>query len=88
MVMSYAPASYTAPSRARPGEQRFDVEVTRDPASSYFTAVCGPLGLVTEAGNLDDLIDRARLIAPDLYELNGFGAGTFTLDFHVSAEVS
>ncbi len=49
---------------------------------NIWTAECGALGLVTEAGSYEELVERAWEIAPDLAELNGVAsAGDICLRF-------
>lgn len=51
----------------------FDVKVCHDHDENLWVAECDVLGLVTEAGTYEELIERVWGIAPDLYEINGFG---------------
>lgn len=46
-----------------------------------WTVECDALGLVTEAESYEELIERARQIAPELAELNNFGNGVVRLRF-------
>lgn len=49
----------------------FSVETTHDPESGYWTAVCE--ALVTEAENYEALTARVWTVAPEMYELCGYG---------------
>ncbi|EAQ6362744.1 hypothetical protein DOH76_12200 [Salmonella enterica subsp. enterica serovar Oranienburg] len=51
----------------------FDVKVCHDYDENVWVAECDALGLVTEANTYEDLTKRVWEIAPELYELNGFG---------------
>lgn len=52
----------------------FVVDVTFYPQDGdeppTYVASCDALGLTTEAATLDRLVERVRLVAPELYELN------------------
>ncbi|WP_340621042.1 DUF1902 domain-containing protein [Xenorhabdus siamensis] len=50
--------------------EAFVVNVIHD---DMWIAECDELGLVTEAKNYDELIDKVWEIAPELYEINGLG---------------
>ncbi|MCO6514768.1 MAG: DUF1902 domain-containing protein [Snodgrassella sp.] len=52
--------------------QPFRVDILEE--DGIWTAICDDLGLVTEADSYEGVIESAREIAPDLYELNGFGS--------------
>lgn len=47
------------------------VEVIFDPECSLYVATCSALRLATEAPSFDALIERVRLIAPEIVEENG-----------------
>jgi hypothetical protein len=49
----------------------FIVDVTFDPESGYYMAVCDAIGLVTEAPTHDALQERVMLIAEELAVENG-----------------
>ena len=57
----------------------FTVRLIPDPASGYLTA-----GIVTEAENRAALIKRVWAVAPEMYELCGYGTADdrFHLHFH------
>jgi hypothetical protein len=55
--------------------------VTVSVCDRIWTAECDALGLVTEAESYEELIERARQIAPELAELNNFGNGAVRLRF-------
>lgn len=59
----------TAMSSSRP----FDVKVRHDHDENLWVAECDALGLVTEAPTYEELTERVWQIAPELYEMNGFG---------------
>ncbi|MEX0445536.1 DUF1902 domain-containing protein [Xenorhabdus sp. SGI246] len=50
--------------------EAFVVNVIHD---DMWIAECDELGLVTEAKNYDELIEKVWEIAPELYEINGLG---------------
>ncbi len=52
---------------------RFNVNVSHDHDENVWVAVCDALGLVTEAPTYEELTGRVWEIAPELYEMNGFG---------------
>lgn len=62
----------------------FTVDIIRDRESSGLTAVCESLGIVTEAENYEALIKRVWAVAPEMYELCGYGTADdrFHLHFH------
>ncbi|MFC2279779.1 MAG: DUF1902 domain-containing protein [Cardiobacterium hominis] len=66
----------------------FSVEITHDPESGYWTAVCEALGIVTEAENYEALIKRVWAVAPEMYELCGYGTvdDNFRLTFQETLE--
>lgn len=51
----------------------FDVNVCHDHDDNVWVAECDALGLVTEAPTYEELTERVWQIAPELYEMNGFG---------------
>lgn len=51
----------------------FDVKVCHDHDENVWVAECDALGLVTEASTYEELTERVWAIAPELYEMNGFG---------------
>ncbi|UPY96272.1 DUF1902 domain-containing protein [Pectobacterium sp. 21LCBS03] len=55
-----------APKFTRP----YTIKVTHDREEDLWVGVCDEIGLVTEAPTYNDLIFRARQIAPELHELN------------------
>ena len=66
----------------------FSVDITHDPESGYWTAVCEALGIVTEAENYEALTARVWTVAPEMYELCGYGAANdnFCLTFRQTQE--
>ena len=66
----------------------FTVDIIRDRESSGLTAVCEPLGIVTEAENYEALIKRVWAVAPEMYELCGYGTvdDNFRLTFQETLE--
>lgn len=46
------------------------VEITFDPECNYYVATCDALPLATEESSVDALIERVRLIAPEIAEMN------------------
>ena len=66
----------------------FSVDITYDAESGYWTAVCEALGIVTEAENYEALTARVWTVAPEMYELCGYGAANdnFCLTFRQTQE--
>ena len=66
----------------------FSVDITYDPESGYWTAVCEALGIVTEAENYEALTARVWTVAPEMYELCGYGTANdnFCLTFRQTQE--
>lgn len=66
----------------------FSVDITHDNESGYWTAVCEALGIVTEAENYEALTARVWTVAPEMYELCGYGAANdnFCLTFRQTQE--
>ena len=66
----------------------FSVEIIHDPESGYWTAVCEALGIVTEAENYEALIKHVWAVAPEMYELCGYGTvdDNFRLTFQETLE--
>lgn len=60
----------------------FTVDIIRDRESSGLTAVCEPLGIVTEAENYEALIKRVWAVAPEMYELCGYGTADDRFHLH------
>ena len=66
----------------------FSVDITYDAESGYWSAVCEALGIVTEAENYEALTARVWTVAPEMYELCGYGAANdnFCLTFRQTQE--
>lgn len=52
-------------------QHTFTVAITFDPTCNCYLATCDAIPLATEASSVDALIERVRLIAPEIVELNG-----------------
>lgn len=60
----------------------FSVDITHDSESGYWTAVCEALGIVTEAENYEALTARVWTVAPEMYELCGYGTADDHFHLH------
>lgn len=66
----------------------FDVNVCHDLQENVWVAECDALGLVTEAATYEELTDRVWEVAPELYEMNGFGGNPSRISLSFNQEQS
>ncbi|WP_431612837.1 DUF1902 domain-containing protein [Enterobacter chengduensis] len=66
----------------------FDVNVCHDHHENVWVAECDALGLVTEAATYEELTERVWEVAPELYELNGFGGNPSRISLSFNQEQS
>lgn len=66
----------------------FDVKVCHDHDENVWVAECDALGLVTEARTYEELTERVWQIAPELYEINGFGGNIARIRLSFTQEQS
>jgi len=78
MTTQHTSAGETTAALRRISEHVFHIGVTF--VEGYYVAECDEIPLATEAATYEALIERARLIAPEIAELNGF-LGKITLEF-------
>lgn len=66
----------------------FNVNVCHDHQENVWVAECDALGLVTEAATYEELTERVWEVAPELYEMNGFGGNPSRISLSFNQEQS
>lgn len=80
------PISYHLRMTSEPTTLRAVIRVLWDSDSSVWIATSDDVpGLVVEAQSFDDVVKEVRLLAPELFDLNGISTGK-VLDLHFLAD--